>query len=279
MVLPDNFQFSQASLQDFSDCRRRFQLRHIMRLSWPAIETEPVLENERFIQRGARFHHLVHQYLLGIPVDRLTVLASSDDLAGWWENFLNHIPVWDLPGGTRYAELRFSCRLGDHRLVAQYDLVMILPGERAVIVDWKTSRKRPLRTWLAERLQSRVYPYLLVVGGDQLNLGQSLEPEQLEMIYWFAEDPAAVERFSYSREKFQADGKVLLAMVALIQRLSAAEFFLSDDLRHCRYCIYRSLCDRGTQAGISEEWAGRAETETAVEEIKLDLEQIAEIEF
>ena len=61
--LPPNFQFSQGSLQDFVDCRRRFQLRYIQGVAWPALQTEPAMENERSMQQGARFHHLVHQHL------------------------------------------------------------------------------------------------------------------------------------------------------------------------------------------------------------------------
>ena len=38
MNLPPDFHFSQASLRDFLACPRRFLLRHIQRLAWPAIE-------------------------------------------------------------------------------------------------------------------------------------------------------------------------------------------------------------------------------------------------
>ena len=92
MALPANFQFSQASLQDFVDCKRRFYYRYVERLSWPALESEPALENERYMQRGAAFHHLVHQYILGIPEDRLVTGAESGDFSDWWTSFINHIP-------------------------------------------------------------------------------------------------------------------------------------------------------------------------------------------
>ncbi|MCP4541151.1 MAG: PD-(D/E)XK nuclease family protein, partial [Chloroflexi bacterium] len=66
MTLPADFQFSQASLQDYVDCPRRFQLRYVLRVAWPAPEAEPVLENERYLQQGAAFHRLVHQHALGL---------------------------------------------------------------------------------------------------------------------------------------------------------------------------------------------------------------------
>ena len=39
--LPDDFHFSQGSLQDYVDCQRRFQLRYLMKLAWPAVDAEP----------------------------------------------------------------------------------------------------------------------------------------------------------------------------------------------------------------------------------------------
>ena len=57
--LPPTFTFSQSSLQDYFDCPRRFQLRYIEQVAWPAVETEPMLENERRQQAGLHFHRLV----------------------------------------------------------------------------------------------------------------------------------------------------------------------------------------------------------------------------
>ena len=62
MALAADFSFNQSSLQDYLDCQRRFELRYLLRLSWPAVEIEPALENERFLRRGSIFHRLVHQH-------------------------------------------------------------------------------------------------------------------------------------------------------------------------------------------------------------------------
>ena len=51
MALPSDFQFSQNNLQDYIDCPRRFELRHLQRLQWPAPQTEPIIEQERHIQQ------------------------------------------------------------------------------------------------------------------------------------------------------------------------------------------------------------------------------------
>ena len=89
--LPSGFTFSQSSLQDYSDCPRRFQLRYIEQLLWPAVETEPVLENERRQQEGQHFHRMVQQHLIGLPAETLARLANSPTLSRWWGNYLNAI--------------------------------------------------------------------------------------------------------------------------------------------------------------------------------------------
>ncbi|MBA4379648.1 MAG: hypothetical protein C0393_03000 [Anaerolinea sp.] len=70
-TIPTPFTFSQSSLQDYADCPRRFQLRYIEELAWPAVESEPALENERHQQEGLFFHRLVQQRLVGLPVEKL----------------------------------------------------------------------------------------------------------------------------------------------------------------------------------------------------------------
>ncbi len=203
MSLPSDFHFSQGSLQDFVDCPRRFQLRYLDRIAWPAVQAEPILENERHLQQGELFHLMVQQHLVGVPVERLTAMAQGDaDLAGWWQAYLDAAPA-ALPG-QRFPEVTLSAPLGasgERRLVAKYDLVVLTPDGRAVIFDWKTSRHRPPRRWLAERLQTRVYPYLLLHAGVDLNGGRPLAPEQIEMVYWFAGFPDRPERFVYSADK------------------------------------------------------------------------------
>ena len=276
MTLPPDFQFSQASLQDYVDCPRRFQLRYVLRLAWPALEAEPALENERYLQQGAAFHRLVHQHALGLPPDQLSRTVTDEDLRRWWHNYLAAPPA-GLPA-SRYPEIVLSAPLSGHRLLAKYDLVAVDAGRQAIIVDWKTYRKRPRRAWLVGRLQTRVYPYLLVRAGAHLNMGQPLQPGQLEMIYWFADFAAAPERFAYDAAQYEADGTYLAALIEEIARLEDEDFTLTAQERHCRYCAYRSLCQRGISAGAFAE--AEDEREAGDEfDISFDLEQIAEIEY
>lgn len=281
MSLPLDFHFSQGSLQDFVDCARRFQLRYLERIAWPAVPAEPILENERHMQQGELFHLMVQQHLVGVPVARLTAMAQGDtDLAAWWEAYLTAAPA-DLPG-QHFPEVTLSAPLGEsgqRRLVAKYDLVVLTPEGQVVIFDWKTARQRAPRRWLAERWQTRVYPYLLLQAGGDLTGGRPLAPEQIEMVYWFAGFPDRPERFIYSAAQAAEDAAALHGLVEQIALLADGEGIwpLTPHEERCRFCVYRSLCERGVEAGRLDE-ADFRDFEPEVE-VDLDFEQIAEVEY
>ncbi len=292
----NEFALNQGSLQDFVDCRRRFLLRHIRRLAWPAIESEPALENERYMQQGARFHHLLHQHLMGVPEARLSAMLAArpadEDLRRWWENYLewranphDFAELWQ-PQARLYPERSLSATLDGGgqpvRLVAKFDLLAVLPSTeesgtaRLLILDWKTSRRSLSRSHLEGRMQTRVYPYLLARAGERL-LGLPVDPDQVELVYWFAEEPLNPARFPYSQARFLEDQRYLNDLATLLLRLQdETDFPLTHDERRCAFCTYRSLCDRGVRAGEQAE----AEIETGQDWLPdLDLEQIQEIEF
>ncbi len=269
--IPPNFAFSQSSLQDYRDCPRRFQLRYLEQLSWPAVETEPVLENERRQQEGQLFHRLVQQHRLGLPVEKLTHLAGSPDLSRWWENYLKS--EFGIDGYAQSIELTLVAPLAGYRLVAKYDLVALKPGEKAIILDWKTYHRRPKDEWMAARLQTAVYPALLVQAGAFLNGGLAIHPEQIEMVYWYADFPAESARFAYTAGRYKRDWETLSALVAEI--VHQGHFPLTEDERKCAYCPYRSYCNRGDKAGRSDE----QDVETELAGLEINFEQIGEIEF
>ena len=282
MDLLEHFEFSQSSLQDFVDCRRRFFLRCIRRLAWPAVQSEPVVEHEGYMQQGSDFHRFAQQALVGLPVERLSASLVGEDLARWWESFCDYLPqisnAQPGPGWQLYPEISLTAPLGDARLVGKYDLLAAHPGGRILIYDWKTTRQRSRRSVLEKRLQTRLYPYLLVRAGTFLNAGIPIQPEQVEMIYWFAEHPQQPERFVYSSAAYQADEAYLTSLIETVQRLDEAEFFLTGDERLCAFCVYRSLCNRGVTAGDPAALEGDRD-EDALTTIDLDFEQIAEIEY
>jgi CRISPR/Cas system-associated exonuclease Cas4 (RecB family) len=279
MPLPANFQFSQSSLQDFETCPRRFELRYVQRLSWPAVESEPVQEAERLAQLGADFHRLVQQHLVGLAEDLLTgtLVEAEPELKIWWQNYLLHRPA-PLAEAQTYPELTLSSPLRGYRLLARFDLLAVQSDGTFLIIDWKTTRRKPSRESLARRIQTRVYPYVLVTAGAAFNGGQPIDPAAVTMMYWYPDIPDQPEVFAYSPQLFRRDEEFLSY---LVERIKAAarnnNFPLVDDDQPCRYCVYRSFCDRGEQAGPVVELAD--EPQEMLDVSALDWDQIAEIQF
>jgi CRISPR/Cas system-associated exonuclease Cas4 (RecB family) len=271
--LSASFTFSQSSLQDYVDCPRRFQLRYIEQLAWPAIETEPALENERRQQEGQLFHRMVQQHLIGLPAEKLARLANTPGLSRWWGNYLG--TQLDITGYAQYSELSLAAPVGTFRLLGKYDLVAVKPEEQAIIFDWKTYHKRPRDEWMAARMQTRVYRALLVQAGAHLNGGTSFQPEQIQMVYWYADFPSEPARFSYNAAQYKRDWDTLTSLINEIG--NHRHFPLTDDEKKCAYCPYRSYCNRGEKAGTIDE--SEVEMEKAASEFNLNFEQIAEIEF
>ncbi len=271
---------SQSSLQDYNDCPRRFELRYLQHLAYPAIETEPALENEKHQREGEQFHRLVQQFFIGIPAERVAKTANTENLGRWWDNFISNKDLTGLakrPAGKDLSGLRtevtLSAPLDSFRLIAKYDLIAN-DGNKFYIYDWKTYRKRPRNEFLSIRLQTRVYRALLAQAGAFLNNGNPISPEQIEMVYWFSNFPNDPARFFYSTDQFKRDWDAITRFSEEIN--NASSFPKTEDSNRCIYCPYRSYCNRGVRAGDALD----AELETEAEELfDINFEQIGEIEF
>jgi hypothetical protein len=246
MKLPEGFQYSQSSLQDFVDCRRLFFLRHVCRISWPALDI--VDGSEHAAQIGAQFHRLAHQYLIGMPLERLEQGLDDPQLERLWACFQDFLP--QIYNGCQPEECRlspeaaFSAPLGNRRIAARCDLLCI-SSHSILIYDWKTTRRRPERDVLEERLQTSVYPYVLVRAGRHINGRMPVRPEQVELIYWYPGPVDQVERFPYSQERFRADEDILRGIIAAVEQLDVEGFTQTGDESRCLSCTYRTLCENG----------------------------------
>jgi predicted RecB family nuclease len=272
--LRPEFVFSQSSLQDYVDCARRFELRFLQQLRWPAIESEPIQTHEEHMRLGERFHHLLHQHIAGVPLDKLTMQLGDPQIQKWWSTYqrwnFQNIPE------QRFPELTLSAPLEDFRLLAKFDLLAIEAGRQAVIVDWKTAPRVPPRDQLERRLQTVVYRYVLARAGTDFNAGEPIAPEHITMVYWYVN--GETQAFPYSTAQFAQDERDLLALMTEAAHRDA--YPLTNNNRQCSFCTYRSLCDRGIRAGSLDELDNDLETEPPPgASFSLSLDQIAEIEF
>jgi hypothetical protein len=280
MKLDPGFQFSQSSLQNYVDCPRGFQLRYLQHVAWPAVAMEPFYESERFRRQGERFHHMAQQHLSGVPAERLAAMlsaAAEPQIVQWWQSYCAFVGTLDLPArswNARRVELALAAPLAGCHLVAKYDLILFESSGCVRIFDWKTGLKRPDRVQLAARLQTRVYPFVLVGAGGVINGGQNLIPDQVEMIYWYAAHPQSPQRFAYSPEQYRADENYLAGLITEIACCDEDAFPMTESGALCSYCNYRSLCGRTAEMAPV---GGELEMDDWGKE--LDLEAILPIEF
>jgi hypothetical protein len=275
MSLPPDFKFSQNNLQDFLDCERRFELRYLLKIKWPSPQTDAILETERRLLQGNRFHKMIEQFLSGITPEAITPSSDEIDLSRWWENFIRFFPTYSL-SGSLLSEYTLGAPFNNFRLVAKFDLLAIEDHNKLTIMDWKTSLRRTSRVRLKERMQTRVYLFLLVLAGNTLISNTSMQPDQVELIYWFAEHPDKPEIFRYSREQYLADEEFLSDLLFRIQKIKPSGFQLTSDEKKCIYCRYRSLCNRGAKAGA---WQEMDEGEDISLDKSFDPDQIGELAY
>lgn len=251
MKLPESFSFSQNNLQDYEDCEFRFLLRHIQHLEWPAVESEPLIEQERKIEIGYHFHRLVQQYFSGISPEILTDTIEDPTLQAWWDHFLA-LGLLDQPG-LKFAEKMVTVPFKGYRLVAKFDLLVLLDSGRIEIYDWKTSASQPHRHFLIERMQSHVYPALLMLQQFCSSFIAKPSPDDIGMTYWFPSHPDSPVTFTYSINQYEKDLQILENMINEIAAKDENGFSKTDDDKKCNYCRYRSLCERGNKAGTLQE--------------------------
>jgi hypothetical protein len=280
MKLPEVFDFTQSNLQDYLDCPYRFYLRYILQTKWPALVVEDAVKFEQRGQAGARFHRLIQQYLVGVPEEQLTKLADADpepDIAVWFDHFRTHVPQWIK--GEKFIEITMSTNLNGERLVAKYDLILVHPDRKSLtIFDWKTSQKQPKKEWLLDRIQTRLYRFLLAQAHQALVQDQNVKPQDIAMYYWFANFPANPTRLPYDEKAFQTDQLFFESLIDEIKARDENAFEKTTDVNKCRYCVYRSHCDRGTHAGDLADFDD-FQRETEELEMETPFEDIAEIKF
>ena len=256
-LILSNFVFSQSSLQTFAYCPRRFYLRYLRKLVWPA---QMVSEQNQSKDRdsGVRFHQLIHQYFLGFELETLRKIADYDSdsrMANWFENFLQS-PFAHLPGSLN-PESSFKTEIAGYQLVAKVDLLQIHENQ-IKIYDWKTSQKLPKASSLIKQAQSKVYP---------LVISRAIAPksQNLSLIYWEANFPDQTIELDSNPSDWQKFENELSKQIDEIVSLKEEEFVMTDDLQKCGWCEYRSFCHRA----VSAEQANESYDLESLDEIKI----------
>lgn len=167
-----------------------------------------------------RFHQIVRQYLMGLPVEPL--LETHARLKYWVDWLTENAPeiFEEKPGSWKSWDEKIQVGFGNIILSSTYDL--IIRGEQlAQIIDW-TSTVNP--------------DYLKCCWNTQLKLFLFAESdtyfaEDISLTYWLLTDNAEPEclRFSYSQEQRDAFKDKLQAISIELTELTVNATFIATE--------------------------------------------------
>ncbi len=163
-------------------------------------------------ERGQRFHQLMQQQYLGLPIAAL--LKDDSELARYWQAFQTFPPPL-LPGAEQRAEWPIAIGQPPFQLYGVVDL-WVETTDSIQIVDWKTYRRVPQSFALEHHWQTRLYCYL----------AQTLYPQhQIEMLYWFTEAPQQPIRIRHTVQRQNAIQQRLTVLLAQLATWQASGIY------------------------------------------------------
>lgn len=246
MVVPLTL-LSQGQLNLLETCPRKYQHTYLEQLGVPVSP-----EQQDRLTWGSRFHLLMQQRELGLPVEtlveedaqlqhRVTALikAASDVLTPNPQTF-------------RESEHCRTLNFQDYILTVIYDL-LIEDEIKAQILDWKTYPLPQKKAYLAKDWQTRLYLFVLAETSDYL-------PEQISMTYWFVKSQPQPQSlgFTYNRTKHE---KTRQELSHLLTQLNAwlEDYYqkgisfpqVSPGKNYCRNCNFAVRCQRTSEGLMS----------------------------
>lgn len=254
--MTESLTLSRYRLETFLACQRRFDLRFLRRMPWPVAPLDERAETAR--QRGEAFHQLMERHFLNFPAAPETTVDSQ--VRRWRSLFLNS--RLEIPEGKAYPEHSLTIPVGRHFLNGRFDL-LILHNNAAHIFDWKTGQPRR-EADLRQDWQTRLYLAMLAESGQAF--GQKLDPDQINITYWYVNDLDAPRLIQYNQAWHSQNWAAIQAIVAQIDTaVSQNAWPLTEDWTQCRRCAYQTYCDR------QEAGAAMADESEETEDAKTDL--------
>lgn len=255
----------RSALAAFETCPRRFQLRYLTKLPWPASPLDR--SQSQAVERGRQFHRLIERYFLGLPVKAEDI--GDEVVRDWWKRFTQSDLT--IPNGEYWPEHRLTTPVGSNFLTGRFDLLVL--GERdgepfAQIFDWKTSRPRSV-AGLEQEWQTRLYLALAAESGQALSPSKTpLSADRVSLTYWYPDEADQPRVVTYSEAKHRQNWSQIQLLAARIDARDPAEIWpLTDDWNQCRTCMYQTYCGRqkaGTAVTMLAEEEAPYATESAI---------------
>lgn len=201
MLNPNLIRLSQSHLNLLSTCPPKFQQVYL-----DCLGSLPAPEKQDSLEWGNRFHLLMQQRELSLPIESL--LETEGELNSSLQALIQAAP--ELAPQTNIWREAEHCRtlsIGNFLFTVVYDL-LITKEDQATILDWKTYRQPPKTQSLALNWQTRLYLYVLAETSEY-------KPEQIQMTYWFVKSGAPKSMtFNYEMPQHQQTEQELTSLLA-----------------------------------------------------------------
>ncbi len=238
---------SQGQLNLLETCPRKFQHTYLEQLGTPVSP-----EQQERLAWGSRFHLLMQQRELGLPVESL--VEEDAQLQHWVTALVNAASDVLTPNPQTFRESE-HCRTLNFQgyvLTVIYDL-LIEDETTAQILDWKTYPLPQKKTWLAKDWQTRLYLFVLAETSDYL-------PEQISMAYWFVKSQPQPKSLQFTYNTTQHE-KTRQELSRLLTKLNGwlEDYYhkgipfpqVSQAKEYCRNCNFAVRCQRTSERSVS----------------------------
>ncbi|WP_315789025.1 PD-(D/E)XK nuclease family protein [Fischerella sp. JS2] len=261
---------SQGQLNLLERCPRQFQHTYLEQLYSP---TE--IEREEHQTLGSRFHLLMQQREMGLPID--SFLQTDAQLQSWMTAFTNAAAEILTPINNsqtfRESEHYRTLQIQNYLLTVVYDL-LIADSQQAQIFDWKTYPKLPNKRKLEQNWQTRLYMYVLAETSNYL-------PENISMTYWFVQSEGKPQsiKFNYNYNQHEKTAKKLKQLLSKLtnwlEEYQQKKDFpqVSEGSKTCEYCHFIKRCNR-TYANPAK----TSEANSPLQKLDTNLTNIANIQ-
>lgn len=239
---------SQGQLNLLETCPRKFQHIYLEQLGTPVSP-----EQQERLLWGSRFHLLMQQRELGLPIESL--VEEDAQLQHWVTALVNTATdvLTPIPQTFRESEHCRTLNFQGYLLTVIYDL-LIEDEANAQILDWKTYPLPKKKTWLTKDWQTRLYLYVLAETSDY-------PPEQISMTYWFVKSQPQPQslKFTYSNTQHEKTRQELSRLLNKLDRwmedyCEKGILFplVSEEKGYCNECNFAIRCERTSEGGMSD---------------------------
>ena len=134
--------------------------------------------------------------------------------------------------------------------------VLAVEKEKCTIFDWKTTKKPSTMDDYAKSPQTRLYLFILrhCIARFLSLKPDGVQPNQIDMVYWFPNAENQQITLHYSEEQYQSDAVWLKEMAKLLSVDDPMKYPETTNLKQCLTCRYFSFCRKEAYPSTEDEF-------------------------